>query len=164
MGMNMYDSIWHIFFVKCPHCLTKHKVSFDDCVTKYKVSANEWRPRFYCPKCKYPFSFDDVKGKRKATIYNALCYPFFCLAFFGSIGTIMLAGEIFGHIGAAVFIAIWAISVTVFILILGEEGQKQLYKISKIFATNARQKFCCIPGIPDKDVIEKFTKDTNASD
>jgi len=135
------------FFVKCPYCQAKRKVSFE-CYEDF----------IYCPKCTHPYSYDRHKGTRKVKVYNFFCYLFTVVVILGIPIMLMTAIEVaFG------FLFIYSLSILALIIfgcyiILGDQGRRLFSEVCEIFIWNARRKFCCIGGIPCRSTLDELSK------
>jgi len=89
------------FFVKCPYCHAKRKVSFEG-----------YEDLIYCPKCTHPYSYDRHRGARKAKVYNLFCY-LFAIAVLVCIPIMIMTAIHFGVL-ARVWVATVVLAVAVF--------------------------------------------------
>ena len=140
------------FFVKCPYCDDKSKVSFE----VYEL--------FYCPKCTFPYSFDRQKGIRKAKVYNLFCNLFTIFILLVIPIMLMTAIEVaFGFL-FIYSLSIIALAIIGCYIILGEQGRKLCSEVCEIFIWNTRRKLCCIRGIPDKSILDEISKGKKPKD
>ena len=135
------------FFVKCPYCHAKSKVSFDD-----------YESPFYCPKCTYPYSYDRHKGTRKAKVYNFFCYLFTIVILLGIPMMIMTAIEVSFGLLFIYSLSILALLIFGCYITLGDHGRKLCSEVCEIFIWNARRKFCCLGGIPCSSTLDELAK------
>ena len=135
------------FFVKCPYCHAKSKVSFEG-----------YEDLLYCAKCTYPYSYDRHKGTRRAKVYNLFCNLFTVLILLVIPMMLLTAIEVaFGFL-FIYSLSILALAILGCYIILGEKGRKRCSEVCEIFIWNARRKFCCIGGIPCSSTLDELSK------